>query len=116
MRIANVAPLFESVPPKYYGGTERIVSFLTEELIRRGHDVTLFATGDSITAAELVSPCAGSLRLAHKNHQDDIAYHIVELEQVFSRADQFDLIHSHVDYLAYPLARRCRTPVITTLH
>jgi glycosyltransferase involved in cell wall biosynthesis len=115
VKIAQISPLFESVPPKTYGGTERIVSFLTEELVRRGHQVTLFATADSRTAAELVSPIEVPLRYGAKN-QDTIAPHVLMMEQVFSRNSNFDIIHSHVDTYAYPLARRCKTPVLTTLH
>lgn len=115
MRIAQVAPLYESVPPKYYGGTERVVSYLTEELVGQGHDVTLFASGDSVTAARLVAPCYRSLRL-DKSCIDQMAHHVVEIEKVFRSASQFDIIHSHLDYLPFPLARRERTPVLTTLH
>lgn len=96
MRIAQVAPLYESVPPKYYGGTERIVSYLTEELVRHGHEVTLFASGDSVTKARLVAACRRSLRL-DKHCVDQMAHHILMLEQVVQRADEFDVIHFHVD-------------------
>jgi len=115
MRIAQVAPLFESVPPKRYGGTERIVSYLTEELVRQGHDVTLFASGDSVTQAELVPACRRSLRL---NDQcvDGVAHHIVLLDQVFQRARDFDVVHFHIDYLHFPLSRHVAIPGITTLH
>ena len=82
MRIAQVAPLYESVPPKYYGGTERVVSYLTEELVRQGHEVTLFASGDSETNARLVAACRRSLRL-DKRYQDQMAHHFVMLERVF---------------------------------
>ena len=115
MRIAQVAPLFESVPPKYYGGTERIVSYLTEELVRQGHDVTLFASGDSVTRAHLVAGCRRSLRL-DKHCLDQMAHHVLMLERVFQRAEDFDVLHFHVDYLHYPLSRRSRTPHVTTLH
>ena len=115
MRIAQVAPLFESVPPKYYGGTERIVSYLTEELVRQGHDVSLFASGDSVTRAHLVAGCRRSLRL-DKHCTDQMAHHILMLEKVFQRADDFDVLHFHVDYLHYPLSRRVHTPQVTTLH
>src|SRR3954449_4308451 len=115
MRIAQVAPLYESVPPKLYGGTERVVSYLTEELVRQGHEVTLFASGDSVTSARLV-PCAPrSLRL-DSLCVDSLAHHMVMLEEVFRRAAGFDLIHFHVDYLHYPLSRRLRIPQVTTLH
>jgi glycosyltransferase involved in cell wall biosynthesis len=115
MRIAQVAPLYESVPPKYYGGTERVVSYLTEELVRQGHEVTLFASGDSVTQARLIAPCAQSLRL-DKACIDHIAHHILLLEQVAQRASHFDVIHFHIDYLHFPLSRRRLTPQVTTLH
>lgn len=115
VRIAQVAPLYESVPPKYYGGTERVVSYLTEELVKQGHDVTLFASGDSVTAARLVAACRCSLRL-DKSCIDQMAHHVVEIENVFRNASQFDIIHSHLDYMPFPLARRERTPVLTTVH
>jgi glycosyltransferase involved in cell wall biosynthesis len=115
MRIAQVAPLFESVPPKLYGGTERIVSWLTEELVRLGHDVTLFASGDSMTTARLVAGCPQSLRL---NPQciDQLAHHVNMLQNVFSEKDNFDLVHFHIDYLHFPLSRQARLPNVTTLH
>jgi glycosyltransferase involved in cell wall biosynthesis len=115
VRIAQVAPLYESVPPKLYGGTERVVSYLTEELVRQGHDVTLFASGDSATSAHLVAPCARSLRL-DPSAPDPIAQHILMLEQVAKNAPRFDVIHFHIDYLHYPLSRRQRVPQLTTLH
>ena len=114
MRIAQVAPLIESVPPKLYGGTERVVSHLTEELVRQGHDVTLFASGDSQTSADLVPVVPGALRLA--SCEDPISPHVLMLEQVMTRADAFDVIHFHVAPLHFPLARRCPTPHVTTLH
>jgi glycosyltransferase involved in cell wall biosynthesis len=103
------------VPPKLYGGTERVVSYLTEELVRQGHDVTLFASGDSVTQARLVPMCRESLRLA-KNCVDQLACHVLMLEQVFRRADEFDLIHFHIDYLHFPLSRRQCSVHVTTLH
>lgn len=115
MKIAQVSPLYESVPPALYGGTERIVSFLTEELVAQGHDVTLFASGDSVTSARLIAPCEASLRLSEQI-QDHCAIHMLMLEQVIQRADQFDMIHFHTDYLHYSAARRLRTPHVTTLH
>jgi glycosyltransferase involved in cell wall biosynthesis len=115
MRIAQVAPLYESVPPKYYGGTERIVSYLTEELVRQGHEVTLFASGDSETRARLVSTCRRSLRL-DKHCVDQMVYHILMLEQVFRRAHEFDVVHFHIDYLHFPLSRRQPLTQLTTLH
>jgi glycosyltransferase involved in cell wall biosynthesis len=115
MRIAQVAPLYERVPPCLYGGTERVVSYLTEEFVRLGHDVTLFASGDSITKARLVSPCPESLRL-NRSCIDQLAYHILMLEQVFREAEEFDIIHFHIDYLHFPLTRRQNWPHLTTLH
>src|SRR4029450_1491813 len=105
MRIAQVAPLYESVPPKLYGGTERVVSYLTEELVRLGHDVTLYASAESRTAAKLIACWPESLRLAN-NCPDHNIPHLVMIERVFARADQFDIIHFHTDYLQFPLARR----------
>ncbi len=115
MRIAQVAPLFESVPPRGYGGTERVVSYLTEALVELGHEVTLFASGDSVTSADLVAVCERSLRTQPLRH-DWTAWHTMMLDQAFTRADEFDVIHFHVDLLHYPLARRCATPSLTTLH
>jgi glycosyltransferase involved in cell wall biosynthesis len=115
MRIAQVAPLYESVPPQYYGGTERVVSYLTEELVRQGHEVTLFASGDSVTKARLVAPCRRSLRL-DKECVDQLAHHIVQLELVLKYSNRFDIIHFHTDYLHFPLSRRQTTPHLTTLH
>ena len=115
MRIAQVAPLYESVPPKLYGGTERVVSYLTEELVRQGHEVTLFASGDSITQARLVAACDRSLRLDPRCI-DQVAHHLLLLERVFQRADRFDVIHFHVDYLHFPLSRRQPYAQLTTLH
>jgi glycosyltransferase involved in cell wall biosynthesis len=115
MRIAQVAPLYESVPPKYYGGTERVVSYLTEELVREGHQVTLFASGDSVTAARLVAGSRRSLRL-DEHCSDQLAHHVVLLEKVFRRADEFDVIHFHVDYLHFPITRRRQTAHVTTMH
>lgn len=115
MRIAQVAPLYESVPPKYYGGTERIVSYLTEELVRQGHEVTLFASGDSVTNARLIAACGRSLRL-DKLCVDQMAHHMLMLEKVFQRAKEFDIVHFHVDYLHYPLSRREPITQVTTLH
>lgn len=115
MRIAQVAPLYESVPPKYYGGTERVVSYLTEELVQQGHEVTLFASGDSVTMARLIAPCRQSLRL-DQQCLDQLAHHVLMLEQVFQDSSRFDIIHFHVDYLHFPLSRRLATPQVTTLH
>jgi glycosyltransferase involved in cell wall biosynthesis len=115
LRIAQISPLFESVPPRLYGGTERIVHYLTEELVRQGHEVTLFASGDSRTSATLVPVCDEALRL--QGVKDPFIPHIVEIEKVFQRSLDFDVIHNHIEYLAYPLIRRhAETPVISTLH
>jgi glycosyltransferase involved in cell wall biosynthesis len=115
MKIAQVAPLMEAVPPKLYGGTERIVSYLTDQLVELGHDVTLFASGDSVTKAALepVWPCA--LRL-DSSMRDYLAPHIVMLEQVARRAEEFDVVHLHLDYLGYPILRRTSVPFLATLH
>ena len=115
MRIAQVSPLYESVPPKLYGGTERIVSYVTEELVKQGHDVTLFASGDSETSADLVAICSESLRLAD-GVIDQMAHHILMLERVFRHASEFDVVHFHVDYLHFPLSRKYNVPQVTTLH
>src|SRR5215470_18510440 len=98
MRIAQVAPLYESVPPQLYGGTERVVSYLTEELVRLGHDVTLFASGDSVTRARLEAACPRALRLDPQGG-DSLALHLRMLGQLYRRAHEFDLIHCHTDYL-----------------
>jgi glycosyltransferase involved in cell wall biosynthesis len=116
MRIAQVAPLTEAVPPKLYGGTERVVAYLTDALVELGHDVTLFASGDSMTkAARLSSVWPRALRLdpAVKDH---FAPMFMQLETVAQRAHQFDVIHCHLDYFGFPLLRRLSTPSVTTLH
>ena len=115
MKIAQVAPLYESVPPKLYGGTERVVSYLTEALVDEGHDVTLFASGDSQTAARLIPACSRSLRL-HPDCVDQIAHHYVMLQEVLDRVEEFDIIHFHVDYLHFPMSRMANLPQVTTLH
>jgi len=115
MRIAQIAPLTESVPPKLYGGTERIVSFLTDELVGLGHEVTLFASGDSVTSAKLEAMCPRALRL-DSGIRDHLAPQILALEQVFRRSADFDVLHFHVDYLSFPLFSRQATPFLTTLH
>lgn len=115
MRIAQIAPLIESVPPRRYGGTERIVSYLTEELVGAGHEVTLFASGDSLTAAKLEPMCEMGLRLA-KGPADPLVHHILMLEQVRQRADDFDVLHVHLDLLHYPVLRQHRARCLTTLH
>jgi glycosyltransferase involved in cell wall biosynthesis len=116
LRIAQVAPLYESVPPKLYGGTERVVSYLTEALVEDGHEVTLFASGDSETSARLVPCCAKSLRLNNYQCIDQLAHHFVMLEEVLDRADQFDIIHFHVDYMHFPLSKLSGLVQLTTLH
>jgi glycosyltransferase involved in cell wall biosynthesis len=115
MRIAQVAPLTERVPPHRYGGTERVVSYLTEELVARGHTVTLFASGDSITRARLVACCPRSLRLGDPTC-DPIAVHLGMLLRVYERARDFDVIHCHTDYLGLPLTRGVDVPTVITLH
>ena len=115
MKIAQIAPLCECVPPRLYGGTERIVSYLTEELVRQGHDVTLFASGDSKTLAKLVPCCDMALRL-NPSIMDPLPYHIMMIEQVRQRAHEFDILHFHVDYLHAPLVRQLSRPAVTTHH
>ena len=115
MRIAQIAPLTEAVPPRLYGGTERVVSYLTEALVEAGHDVTLFASGDSITSAELVQVWPRALRL-DPQIRDFIAPHIYMMELVRQRADEFDVLHFHCDYWSFSLFGRQSTPFITTLH
>jgi glycosyltransferase involved in cell wall biosynthesis len=115
MRIAQLAPPVERVPPALYGGTERVVSALTEELVRRGHEVTLFASGDSLTAATLAPVCTRALRL-DPAVADVNVYTMRALGRAFARAGEFDLIHSHLDYSALPFAALAHTPVVTTLH
>ncbi len=102
MKIAQVSPLFESVPPKLYGGTERVVSYLTEELVSLGHEVTLFASGDSVTGARLCPQGAASLRLDNAC-KDHLPHHFLLLEKVFQHTGQFDIVHFHIDYLHFPL-------------
>jgi glycosyltransferase involved in cell wall biosynthesis len=115
MRIAQVAPLYESVPPKLYGGTERVVAYLTEELVAQGHEVTLFASGDSQTTARLVPCCPKSLRL-DSGCVDQLAHHYVMLDEVLTHADEFDIIHFHLEYLHFPLTRVANLRTVTTVH
>jgi glycosyltransferase involved in cell wall biosynthesis len=115
MRIAQVAPLFERVPPEAYGGTERVVSYLTEELVARGHAVTLFASGDSITRARLVAGSERSLRLGDPA-RDAVAIHMAMLTEVYARPDEFDVIHCHTDYVGLPFSRLTSVPTVATLH
>lgn len=114
MRIAQIAPLAEAVPPALYGGTERVVSWLTEELVAQGHDVTLFAAGGSKTAAKLVMGCETGLRL--QGIRDHTASNLVMLEHVRRQADQFDVIHCHIDILQYPVFRDLEHKLLSTLH
>ncbi len=116
MKIAQIAPLWESVPPKLYGGTERVVSYMTEELVRQGHDVTLFASGDSQTMARLWAACPHSLRLDGGLINRDAPLILMQEHALGVEAERFDIIHSHLDFLSFPLSRRCATPVLTTLH
>ena len=115
MRIAQIAPLMESVPPRLYGGTERIVSYLTEELVRMGQDVTLFASADSITSAKLVGCVPQALRLDH-SVRDPIPYYMLLLDRVRRHADEFDIFHFHIDNLHFPLFRHVGGRTVTTLH
>jgi len=115
MRIAQIAPLTEAIPPKLYGGTERVVSWLTEELVARGHDVTLFASGDSITTAKLEPMWPRALRF-DRAILDPIALHMLMLERVRQRAHEFDILHFHLDYYPFSLFSRQPTPFVTTLH
>ena len=116
MRIAQVAPLYEAVPPTLYGGTERVVSLLTEELVRRGHEVTLFASGDSVTSARLAAVTERATRLDAASRELLAADTIRQLDLVFGNARDFDIIHCHVDYLAYPFAGLVATPTLHTVH
>jgi glycosyltransferase involved in cell wall biosynthesis len=115
MKIAQIAPLMESVPPRLYGGTERIVSYLTDELVRLGHEVTLFASADSITAAELVSCASMALRL-DGNVRDPIPYYMLMLDRVRELAEEFDILHFHIDQFHFPLFRQMADRTVTTLH
>ena len=115
MRIAQIAPLTESVPPRLYGGTERVVSFLTEQLVAMGHDVTLFASGDSRTSAELAAVWPTALRF-DAGLRDAFAPHMLMIEQVSRRADEFDVLHCHLDYWPFSVLSRQDTPFLTTMH
>src|SRR5215218_4907785 len=115
MKIAQVSPLYESVPPRTYGGTERVVSYLTEELVAQGHEVTLFASADSVSSAQVVPVCERSLRLDPRC-VDQLAHHVRQIEEVYRRADDFDVIHFHIDYLHYPVSSRMGAARVTTLH
>ena len=115
MKIAQIAPLMESVPPRLYGGTERIVSYLTDELVRLGHEVTLFASGDSVTVANLVGCTPRALRL-DDNVRDPIPYYMLMLDRVREHADEFDILHFHIDQFHFPLFRPIANRTVTTLH
>jgi glycosyltransferase involved in cell wall biosynthesis len=115
MHIAQIAPLTEAIPPKLYGGTERVVSWLTEELIALGHEVTLFASGDSVTSARLEAVWPRALRL-DGSVRDPNALHMMMLEQVYQRSSEFDFMHFHLDYYPFSLFSRQSTPFATTLH
>ena len=115
LRIAQIAPLYERIPPKLYGGTERVVSYITEELVRRGHDVTLFAAGDAQTSARLSPGCPQALRLAGKQELGSFLQ-LPMLSDVYENPDRFDVIHSHIDYWTFPFARLCKVPTVATMH
>jgi len=115
MKLAQVSPIYEAVPPKFYGGTERVVSYLTEELVAQGHDVTLFASGDSITTAKLASVWPRASRL-DDSVRDPVALHMAMIETVARRAHEFEAIHLHCDYLGYGLLHRTGVPLVSTLH
>jgi glycosyltransferase involved in cell wall biosynthesis len=115
MKIAQVAPLIESVPPRLYGGTERIASYLTEELVTLGNEVTLFASGDSITGAELVPCCTRALRL-DPTVRDIIPHFTLMIDKVRERAKEFDVLHFHIDFFHFPLFRSLAARTLTTLH
>jgi glycosyltransferase involved in cell wall biosynthesis len=116
MKIAQVAPLHESVPPRWYGGTERVVSWLTEELLYAGHDVTLYASGDSCTTAKLRPVCKRALRLDKRDRFDALAWHMLMAEIVAQEAHQYDIVHYHIDYLPFSLIRHHNIPALTTIH
>jgi glycosyltransferase involved in cell wall biosynthesis len=115
MRIAQVAPLYESVPPQLYGGTERVVSYLTEALVEMGHEVTLFASGDSVTRAKLVAACPRSL-WHNPDCRETLPHHVREMEMVFEDVSRFDVVHFHTDYLHFPLLRQNMCRSVTTIH
>jgi glycosyltransferase involved in cell wall biosynthesis len=115
MKIAQIAPLMESVPPRLYGGTERIVSYLTDELVKLGHEVTLFASGDSVSSADLVSCAPVALRL-DANIRDTVPYYMLMLDRVRRYADEFDILHFHIDQFHFPLFRSMANRTVTTLH
>src|SRR4026209_2739889 len=114
MKIAQIAPLIESFPPRLYGGTERVVSYLTEELVREGHEVTLFASGDSITSAKLVPSCEKSLRL-DPDESEPLVPHFVQMRDVIDHCHEFDILHFHTDYLHFPVSSILKYEHLTTL-
>jgi len=115
MRIAQVAHLTESVPPKLYGGSERIIAYLTDELVHSGHDVTLFASADSVTTARLEAVCGEAVRNPDRESERMVRLALLQ-ERVLQLSAQYDIIHAHLDFLAFPLARRSKTPIVTTVH
>lgn len=115
MRIAQVTTLFSSVPPSRYGGTERLVAYLTEELVRQGHEVTLFASGDSRTKARLIPGCECSLNQDQKT-KDWVAFHILMAEKAVQLSSEYDVVHNHMEYLLFPASRRLKAPMVTTTH
>ena len=115
MKIAQIAPLMESVPPRLYGGSERIASYLTDELVRAGHDVTLFASGDSVSSARLV-PCVPMALRLDANVRDPIPYYMLMLDRVRELVDEFDILHFHIDQFHFPLFRPIAHRTVTTLH
>jgi glycosyltransferase involved in cell wall biosynthesis len=116
MRIAQISPLYESVPPKLYGGTERIVAYLTDELVDLGHDVTLFAAGESRTKAQLAAVTETGLRLHNPPVRDPVTHHLRLVEMVFANAAAYDVLHFHLDYLHLPFAKRSSVTSVTTMH
>src|SRR5690349_521282 len=115
MRIAQIAPLAEAVPPKLYGGTERVVFWLTEELVAMGHEVTLFASGDSVTSAKLEACSLKALRL-DRDRPDPMLVYAAMLQRVADRSSEFDVVHAHIDWVHIPLLRSLGVPFLTTLH
>ncbi|MGV3577433.1 glycosyltransferase, partial [Brevundimonas sp.] len=116
MKIAQVTPLYEAVPPKLYGGTERVVAHLTDALVDLGHEVTLFASADAQTRARLVPVRDQAIRLDPAPLKSDLASHMTMLSEVLKRADEFDVIHFHTDMIHFPFFQRCANKTLTTLH
>ena len=115
MKIAQIAPLMESVPPRLYGGSERIASYLTDELVRAGHEVTLFASGDSVSSARLV-PCVPMALRLDANVRDPIPYYMLMLDRVRRLAEDFNILHFHIDQFHFPLFAQMADRTVTTLH